>query len=145
MELHLRPKNILIIGGGSGIGLATAERLIKEDISSIIIASRNIEKLNDSKKKLESLKKPNQNIFAVSFDISNIKSHISTFDLIQDMIGHENKLDGLVISSGVNFDGSNWKGFNISEEDYDKVMNINLKGVFFIIRNFSNYLCCFVN
>ena len=49
-------------------------------------------------------------------------------------------VDGLVISSGVNFDGSNWKGFNISESDWDRVMDTNLKGVFFLIRNFANFL-----
>ena len=58
----------------------------------------------------------------------------------QQLVGEENKLDGLVVSAGVNFDGSNWKGFNVSEEDWDKVMNTNLKGNFFILRNFANYL-----
>ena len=49
-------------------------------------------------------------------------------------------VDGLVISSGINFDGSNWKGFNISESDWDRVMDTNLKGVFFLLRNFANFL-----
>lgn len=67
-------------------------------------------------------------------------SHLEKINEIQTMVGEQNQIDGLVISSGVNFNGSNWRGFNISEADWDRVMNINLKGVFFLIRTFSNLL-----
>ena len=33
-------------------------------------------------------------------------------------------VDGVIISSGLDFDGSNWKGFNISEKDYDRIMDV---------------------
>ena len=35
--------------------------------------------------------------------------------------------DGLVISSGIHRDSGGWRGFNTTEEDWDTVMNINLK------------------
>ena len=60
--------------------------------------------------------------------IEKINSKINTY------------VDGVIISSGLNFDGGNWKGFNISETDYDKIMDTNLKGVFFLIRNYANYM-----
>lgn len=137
-NLVLRPKNILVVGGGSGIGFAIAQKLLENGANNIVIASRNMQKLSDSINKFKF--NSNQNIIPVSFDITNVKTHKDFIKNVQSILGENNKLDGLVISSGVNFDGSNWKGFNISEEDWDKVMNTNLKGVFFLMREFANYL-----
>ncbi len=139
MKLKLRPSNILIVGGGTGIGLATAHKLLDNGANSVILASRNINKLNAG---VEELKKsnPNSKVYTISLDITKVKTHSEVIEETQKMLGTNNFLDGLVISSGVNFDGANWKGFNISEEDWDNVINTNLKGVFFLMRNFANYL-----
>ena len=76
----------------------------------------------------------------MEIDITNVKGNSEAIKKAQELLGDKNPLDGLVLSSGVNFDGSNWKGFNISEEDWDRVMDTNLKGVFFFMRDFANYL-----
>ena len=133
MKIELRPKNIIVIGGASGIGFSTAERLLDYGAENVILASRNREKLEAAKNKLNSKK-----VSIVPFDISHCSSHEKFISEVFETIGEIP--DGLVISSGLNFNGANWKGFNISEGDWDKVMNINLKGVFFLIRNFSNFL-----
>ena len=137
MEVYLKPKNIIVLGGGSGIGFAAAQRLLDGGAHTIILASRNLQKLQDAAKTLKHL--PDQKVLCVDFDVSDVKLQNTKIEEIQTMLG-DKPLDGLVISSGVNFDGSNWKGFNISETDWDNVMNVNLKGVFFLIRNFANYL-----
>jgi len=136
-NISLRPKNILVIGGGSGIGYAVAQKLLDNGANNIVIASRSLEKLTEASRtfKLNS----NQQVYPLAFDITKVKTHKDVITKAQEILG-ENLLDGLVISAGVNFDGSNWKGFNVSEEDWDKVMNTNLKGVFFFMREFSNYL-----
>lgn len=137
MEILLRPKNIIIVGGGSGIGFAVAEKMLNNGAENIILASRNLEKLKFAASKLQH-QDSQQRVFPIEFDIADVSGHNVFIEKVQEVIGCVP--DGLVISSGVNFDGSNWKGFNISEKDYDEVMNINLKGVFFLIRNYSNYL-----
>ena len=144
MELSLRPKNIIIVGGGSGVGYAAAEKLLCSGDQNVILASRNKNKLQKAKKSLaESLGQTNNNIenkiHILDFDITKIKEHEALLEKSQNMI-EDAQLDGLVISSGINFDGSNWKGWNISETDWDNVMNTNLKGVFFLMRNFANLL-----
>ena len=52
-KIELRPKNILVLGGGSGIGLAIAQALLDCGASNVVIASRNIEKLTAAAKRLK--------------------------------------------------------------------------------------------
>lgn len=137
MEVYLKPKNILVLGGGSGIGYAAAQRLLDGGAQSIVLASRNIQKLYEAAAKLNHT--PTQKIYCAEFNVADVQTQNFKIEEIQKMLA-DKPLDGLVISSGVNFDGSNWKGFNISESDWDNVMNVNLKGTFFLIRNFANYL-----
>lgn len=137
-NISLRPHNILVVGGGSGIGFAITQKLLDNGAHNVIIASRNVEKLNEAIKKFNL--KENQKVYSLACDICNVKQNIDTIKQAQKLLGEQNKLDGLVLSSGVNFDCANWKGFNISEEDWDKVMNTNLKGTFFFMRDFANYL-----
>ncbi len=136
MDINLRPENIIVVGGATGIGLATAQKLLDAGAKNVVLASRNETKLNEAAKRLKHSRK--QKVYCVPFDISDIPSHKTLITKSNDAVGRS--VDGIVISSGVNFDGSNWKGFNISEEDWDRVMDINLKGVFFLMRNFADYL-----
>lgn len=136
MEYNLRAKSIIVVGGASGIGLATAQKLLDSGAEHVVLASRNVQKLQTAAASLET--DDAKKIAIVPFDIAEVSKHEEMIRSASKMIGV--MPDGVVISSGVNFDGSNWKGFNISEADWDRVMNINLKGVFFLIRNFANYL-----
>ena len=136
MDIRLRPKKIIVIGGGSGIGFAVVQTLLRAGAESIVIASRNANKLQDAISRLE--KTEQQAVYALQLDITDVRSHIEFIKKANELL--KGQADGMVISSGVNFDGSNWKGFNVSEEDWDRVMDTNLKGPFFMLRNFSNYL-----
>lgn len=138
MNVKLRPKNVLVIGGGGGIGLSITQALLESGADNVVIASRNIEKLKETIGKLKHGRK--QGVYALAIDITNVQGNLEAIKKAQALLGEKNILDGLVISSGVNFDGSNWKGFNITENDWDKVMDTNLKGVFFFMRDFANYL-----
>lgn len=138
MEVYLRPKNILVVGGGSGIGFEIAKKLLQSGAHNVIIASRNINKLQIKAKELSEIS--GGSVYPLKFDISDVKTHEDAIKKAQKLLGDGEKLDGLVISSGVDFDGSGWKGFNISEDDWDRVMNTNLKGAFFLMRNFANFL-----
>lgn len=137
-KIALRPNNILVIGGGSGIGLAITQRLLDCGADNVIIASRNQEKLQAAAKGFKH--SFSQHVHCLTLDITRVGTHEDAIRAAQAMLGEKNPLDGLVISAGVNFDGSAWKGFNVSEADWDRVMNTNLKGVFFFMRNFANFL-----
>ncbi len=136
MGVQLRAKTIIVVGGASGIGYATAQKLLDEGAERIILASRNVKKLEKAAAALQ--RSPEQKVAFLAFDIADVSCHESLIKESKKLLGVIP--DGLVISSGVDFDGSNWKGFNISEKDWDRVMNTNLKGVFFLMRTFANYL-----
>lgn len=136
MTFKLRTQSIVVVGGATGIGYATAQRLLDEGARNVVIASRNMDKLNKAKSSLR--RAPEQHVSVLQFDISDVKSHDGLIRETKKLI--DGAPDGLVIASGINFDGGNWKGFNISEHDWDMVMNTNLKGVFFLMRTFANYL-----
>lgn len=133
MKIQLKPRNIIVVGGGSGIGFSAAEKFLSYNAENVILASRNREKLDAAKNKLNS-----QKVSILPFDISDCTSHEKFISDVTKMIG--DIPDGLLISSGLLFNARIWNAFNIIEEEWDKVMNTNLKGVFFLIRNFSNYL-----
>lgn len=134
--MKLRAKNIIVIGGGSGIGFATAQLLLERGADSVVISGRTKTKLEIARDSL--LYTEEQRVFTEEFDITNLSGHREWFNHVSQLIG---KIpDGLVISSGINYGAGNWHGFDITERNYDKVMNINLKGPFFMIRNFSNYI-----
>ncbi len=134
--MNIRPKNIIVVGGGSGIGLATAQELLNNGVQNIMLASKNIAKLEKGRKEL--IYSAEQKVYINTFDITFCSEHEKFISDCNNKI--HGFVDGLVISSGVNFSAANWRGFNISEADYDKVMNTNLKGVFFLMRTFANYL-----
>lgn len=133
MEMNLRAKKIIVCGGGSGIGFAAAKRLLDGGAEKIILASRNMERLEQAKKELN-----DERVYVCRLDIADCGRHEEFIAEVESLIGET--ADGMVISSGLNFNGANWKGFDISEEDWDRIMDTNLKGVFFLMRSFANHL-----
>ena len=67
--MKLRNKNILIFGGGSGIGKAIAARFIEAG-AKVMIVGRTEEKLQDAAKEINS-----ENLFCKVFDITDIKNY----------------------------------------------------------------------
>lgn len=128
----LKGRCALITGGTSGIGYSIAEAYIKAG-ASVIITGRNQEKLD---KALASLKKG----CAYGFVLDN--TDVSSFDLVfkemQSVIQKSGipYIDILVNNAGVNYRGMP----NAIEDEYDKVLDTNLKGVFFLSQLFGKYL-----
>lgn len=100
-------KNILLIGGSTGIGLEIANQLVKEN--NVIVASRNKGELNDDIKHLE-------------FDV--LKDNIEGLDLPE-------KIHGLVYCPG----SINLKPFKmLKHKDFEEEMNLNFLSLIKVVQ-----------
>jgi NAD(P)-dependent dehydrogenase (short-subunit alcohol dehydrogenase family) len=114
-------RTALITGGGSGIGLAIAEKFVTSGITTVIVG-RDRQKLAAAAEKLGPLCHP------VSADLNDLAAIPALVKKIIDAYGH---IDILVNNAGINMK----KEFtDVTDEDFDQILHTNLKAVFSISR-----------
>jgi len=117
----LEEKIALITGGNSGIGLATAKRFVNEGAYVFINGRREPELA-------AAVKEIGKNVTAVAGDVSNLGDLDRLFAQIKREKG---KLDILFANAGV----AKYAPLGtISEEFFDSIFNINVKGLLFTIQ-----------
>jgi NAD(P)-dependent dehydrogenase (short-subunit alcohol dehydrogenase family) len=117
----LEEKIALITGGNSGIGLATAKRFVNEGAYVFITGRREPELA-------AAVKEIGKNVTAVAGDVSNLGDLDRLFAQIKREKG---KLDILFANAGV----AKYAPLGtISEEFFDSIFNINVKGLLFTIQ-----------
>ena len=125
----MKDKHILITGGSSGIGLYTAKKCVAEG-ANVIITGRNEEKLKDAVLKI------GDKCSYIVHDITNIESLPQLFENAEKIFSH--KIDSLVSNAGVSFHEGSFR--NVTPDGWDKQMDTNLKGNYFIVKEFVKYL-----
>jgi NADP-dependent 3-hydroxy acid dehydrogenase YdfG len=118
MNKSIRNKNILVIGGGTGMGRAIAVKLW-EDGNQVAIAGRREEKLT------EVAKISLHNIKINPVDVTDRDSVADLFLWFDQNIGN---LDVLINAAGVNI--ANRSMQDLDPSDWDKLIQINLTGAF---------------
>ena len=130
--MKLKDKVAIITGGSRGIGYATAEKFLSEGAivsicaSSPASAERAVEKLLKNH--------PDSAVFGISPDLASLDSVRSAFAQVVEKFG---KIDILVNNAGVSESTPLEK---YTEELFDKVMDLNVKGVFNATRIASDYM-----
>jgi NAD(P)-dependent dehydrogenase (short-subunit alcohol dehydrogenase family) len=128
-------KTACVTGGTSGIGLAIAKSLAEIDYNVVVVGTREESQGNQI---LEEL--PGSGHTYVRADISKADDRGRIFDAIKSLY---NRLDLLVNNAGrapkVRVDI-----LETSEESYDQVMAVNLKGPFFLTQLLSKYMITLV-
>jgi len=117
----LNGKIALVTGGNSGIGLATAKRFVSEG-AYVFITGRRQKELDAAAKEI------GKNVTAVQGDVSNLADLDRLFAQIKKEKG---KLDIVFANAGVAKYAPLGK---ITEELYDSIFNINIKGVLFTVQ-----------
>ena len=121
MKKEENKKVAVVTGGGSGIGLAIAERFIAAGILTIIVG-RDEKKLNDAKEQLGNL------CYPMTCDVSNLSS-LPVF--IEKIIAQFGQIDILVNNAGINMK----KDFTeVTDEEFQSVITTNLCSVFTMSR-----------
>ena len=122
----LENKVALVTGAGRGIGRAIAIALAKEGAEVGV-------NYNGSEERAKGVK---QTIEENGGKASIYKCNVSDFEaceaMIKDIVKEHGRLDILVNNAGITKDGLIMK---MKEEDFDSVLNVNLKGTFNTIRH----------
>jgi NAD(P)-dependent dehydrogenase (short-subunit alcohol dehydrogenase family) len=125
--MRFKNKTVLIIGGSSGIGLATAKKFAEKKANVLIVG-----KTEDTLKK-SAIEIGNN----TSFFIADI-SKVSSIELLYKQLKEKStKIDILIVSAGLGKFGSIDE---VDEVDYDLVMNTNTKGTFFAVKILKNLI-----
>jgi 2-deoxy-D-gluconate 3-dehydrogenase len=117
----LSGKVAIVTGGAGGIGLGIAKGLATAG-ATVVIANRRIQKGQEA---AEYLNKQGFNAIAIPTDVSDQSSVAS---LVSKTVKDFGKIDILVNNAAVTRRGP---PEDVKEEDWDYILNTNLKGLFF--------------
>ncbi|UCF49903.1 MAG: glucose 1-dehydrogenase [Thermoplasmatales archaeon] len=119
--MQFKDKSAIITGGSIGIGATIAVELAREGANVAINYRKHDAEAKEVAKKIEKLGKT---CLIVKADVSNYNHAEGMFKKVIEEFG---RLDFLVCNAGINRDRVIWK---MSENDWDNVLNVNLKGYF---------------
>ena len=124
---RLEGKVAVVTGGNSGIGLASAKRLLDEG-ARVAIAGRSQKTLDEAVKYL------GNGTLAVQIDVAKLADLDKLYAAVSKKLG---KIDILFVNAGV----ANFAPFaDTSEQVYDTNFDINAKGAFFTIQKAIPFL-----
>ena len=130
--MKLKDKVAVITGGSRGIGYATAEKFLKEGALVAVAASTQENADNAVARLRESF--PEGKILGISPDLTRLDSVKEAFRQVVDAFG---RLDILVNNAGVS---ERTPFIQYTEETFDKVMDLNVKGIFTASRAAVEYM-----
>jgi NAD(P)-dependent dehydrogenase (short-subunit alcohol dehydrogenase family) len=119
-SLRLDGLKALVTGASSGIGLGSAVALAEAG-AHVILSARNIKTLN---KVVDAIKSKELSAEAMVLDVSKVNT-------IKKSIENKGPFDILVNSAGL---GRHSPSMDTSVEDFDEVMNVNLRGAYFVTQ-----------
>lgn len=121
--MRLKDKVAIVTGGSKGIGYGIAEEFVREG-AKVVICSRNSEQ---GEVACEDLKALGGDVIYTSCDVADLSQLESLVTTATDSFG---RLDIYVANAGIN-DPNKTHYLDITAEQYDKVMDVNLRGMFF--------------
>jgi 3-oxoacyl-[acyl-carrier protein] reductase len=127
----LKGKNAIITGGSQGIGAAIALELAREG-ANVCLTYRKHEA--EGQKFADEIRAMGREALAVKCDIASFSEAES---VVNAALAEFGDLHILVNNAGMNWDGVSWK---MSEEQWDRVLEVNLKGYFNFTRHVAPLL-----
>jgi len=127
----LEGKNAIVTGGSQGIGTATSVELAREG-ANVCLTYRKHEA--EAQKVADEIRALGRKALAVSCDIS---VYADAGRVVEAALAEFGRIDILVNNAGMNWDGVSWK---MTEEQWDRVIEVNLKGYFNFTRHVAPLL-----
>ncbi len=128
---RLEGKVVIVTGGSLGIGKATCIALANEGAKVAITDIQD----EEGKKVEETITAEGNTAKYWNLDVSSEENVKQVFAEVKEEFG---KIDVLVNNAGIS--GANKPTHEITEEEWDKVMSINVKGVFLCIKHAVPYM-----
>ena len=123
----LQNKRVLITGGASGIGAATAGRFLEEG-AKVVVLDR------DERGRAEIQRQLPQLSGTVAADVANLQQVKSAFAQALQLMGG---VDVLINNAGISI---RHKFLDITPEEWDKTMAVNLTGVFYVAQTAARHM-----
>lgn len=123
----LKDKVVVVTGAGRGIGRATAQRFAEEG-SKVVLAELSEEL---GQQGAEELRAQGHEACFVQVDISKRESVQAMVAAVKERYG---QIDALINNAGILADKTLRK---LSDEDFDKVINVNLRGTYVVTQEVS--------
>ncbi len=120
----------IVTGAAQGIGKAIAAALVREGIN-VVVSDILIEQ---AKKTAEALSGPGVETLALKTDVSNPDDAAMLVKRTTEKFG---KIDYLINNAGITRDNLSMR---MSEQDWDMVLNVNLKGTFLCAQQVSKVM-----
>lgn len=127
--MRVKNKVAIITGGGQGIGEGIAMRLAEEG-ARIAVVDLNFEAAEKVMRKIER----NNECIAIGCDVS-IATQVQ--DMVETVIGKFGRIDILINNAGIIRDALLK---DMTEDMFDMVLNVNLKGVWLCIKHVTPYM-----
>lgn len=126
----LEGKVAVVTGASRGIGLAIAKTFVAQGATVIAIAktAANLEKA--------SREIGNERYVSLAFDLAATENYSSLFAMISAKVGH---IDILVNAAGIK-NGQEERYWQFTPLEFDNVIDINVKGPFFLSRMVANHM-----
>jgi 3-oxoacyl-[acyl-carrier protein] reductase len=121
MELGLEGKSAIVTGGSLGIGEAISLALAREGCNVAINYRKHDAEAREVARKIE---ETGRRGLAFQADVASFRD---ASRMVETTLQEFGRLDILVCNAGINWDGVIW---NMTEEQWDLVINVNLKGYF---------------
>ncbi|MBL0721412.1 MAG: SDR family oxidoreductase [Sulfurovum sp.] len=135
-EYHFENKNIVITGAGTGYGQALTIAFLLSD-ANVFLVGRRLEKLNATIQMANEIKKIKSMAYPIKCDIVNSDDISLAISNISS--SKNNSIDILINCAAVPANSSNILS-DISENQWDNMMNINLKAQWFFTKSIFNIM-----
>ena len=123
----------LVTGSSRGIGLAAAVALARAGFDIALNARSEGDELGAAAKAVEA---EGRKAFKAAFDVSNIEQHDTVLDNVEKVLG---PITTLVNNAGVSV-MSRGDPLDVTEESYDRCLDVNAKALFFLTQAFAKRL-----
>ena len=129
-QFSLKDKIVVVTGASKGIGRGISKDLAEAG-ATIVLCSRNKGELGSLKNEIIAA---NGKAFACPLDITSVTQITQVFDEINTQFG---RIDVLINNAGLGF---NHSALDVTEKDWNEMMDVNLKGLFFCSQQAAKHM-----